>query len=58
MVSGLRENGFETSATTLVMAPQNRWPASDNGSQLRACWPSSLIEKMPAILFLISRCTG
>ena len=58
MVSGLHENGFETSATTLVMAPQNRWPASDNGSRLRAHWPSTLIEKMPAILSLISRCTG
>jgi len=57
-VSGLYENGFNGSATTLAMAPQDQWTTSDNGSWLHARWPSTLIERVPVILSLIGRCAA
>ena len=58
MVSRLCENGFGTPVMIFRMSRRDRWTASDNGSQLHARWPSTLIEKTPSLLFPVCRCTS
>ena len=61
MVSGLCENGLRMSVVTPDTTMTPRDPvrtASGNASWLHARWLSTLIEKMPGVLFLVSRFTG
>jgi len=58
MVSGLYENGLKTSVVTSGVTSRNPWTAPGTGSWLRVRWPSTLIEKILGISFLICRCTS